>query len=62
MDGHIKTDISILQKCFCDVPFHNLTNSFQIEIAEDDWGQMTETEKRRLEHIAHIPLFMENTQ
>ena len=57
VDGHIKTDISILQKCFCDVPFHNLTNSFQIEIAEDDWGQMTETEKKEARTYSTHPAF-----
>lgn len=37
--------ISVLQKCFCDMPFHKLTERFQIIIEEEDLHKLSDAEK-----------------
>ena len=33
--GHPFDEIYVLQKCFCDIPFHKLTEAFEISSDED---------------------------
>lgn len=33
--GHPFGEIYVLQKCFCDIPFHKLTEAFEIDSDED---------------------------
>ena len=42
-----KNTISVLQKCFCDVPFHNLTNCFQIVVDEKEMNSLSDDEKEK---------------
>ena len=57
VDGCPKKNIHILQKCFCDVPFHNLTNNFHVEIAADDLAQMSEVESNEARTYNTHPAF-----
>ena len=57
VNGVLKTNIHILQKCFCDVPFHNLTNKFCVNIVSDDLIQMSEDEKNEAKTYDTHPAF-----
>lgn len=57
IEGKSKNNISVLQKCFCDLPFHNLANSFHIHIAEDDLEKLTENEKEEARKYNTHPAF-----
>ncbi len=42
--------IAILQKCFCDIPFHKLTDSFETKVLEEDCRILSNDEKRELDY------------
>ena len=35
----------VLQKCFCDIPFHKLTENFQLQAIGDHYQSLSEDEK-----------------
>lgn len=50
--------ISVLQKCFCDIPLHNITQKFSMEIKEEDKVKIDEEKQRMLEEgNTHIGLY-----
>lgn len=40
--------VAILQKCFCDIPFHKLTENFQLSGTGEAFNSLTEKEKMQL--------------
>lgn len=38
----------VLQKCFCDIPFHKLTENFRLQATGDNYQNLDEAEKSRL--------------
>lgn len=48
LNGKQTNEVGILQKCFCDMPFHNLTNSFHISIDEEDRKGLTQSDKEEV--------------
>lgn len=37
--------IAVLQKCFCDIPFHKLTDTFELDIVGDSAEMLSDAEK-----------------
>lgn len=42
-------EVAILQKCFCDIPFHKLADSFSVAGVGEAYESLTPTEKTELE-------------
>lgn len=38
-------EVAILQKCFCDIPFHKLTDNFELKAAGEKYDSLTNEEK-----------------
>lgn len=47
-EGASFSEIYVLQKCFCDIPFHKLTEHFQLQPTGENYQQLSETEKLRV--------------
>lgn len=39
------TEIAVLQKCFCDIPLHNIMKSFEINEVDNEIGSLSESDK-----------------
>lgn len=37
--------VAVLQKCFCDIPFHKLTDTFELDIVGDSAEMLSDAEK-----------------
>lgn len=49
-DGKISfIEAFVLQKCFCDIPFHKLTEKFQLQATGDNYLKLSEQEKLRVQ-------------
>lgn len=48
-DGHLYRDVAILQKCFCDIPFHKLADRFSVTGVGDAYESLTASEKTEVE-------------
>ena len=54
VDGIETNEVAILQKCFCDMPFHSLSNSYSVNInMEDLMGLSTEEEREACSYDSH---------
>lgn len=42
------TEAFVLQKCFCDIPFHKLTENFQLQATGDNYQNLSEDERARV--------------
>lgn len=42
------TEAFVLQKCFCDIPFHKLTENFQLQATGDNYQNLSEDERTRV--------------
>ena len=42
--------ICVLQKCFCDIPLHKITEKFQCKIIEDEYKELSEIEKEEIQN------------
>ncbi len=49
--------IAVLQKCFCDIPFHKLTDSFKIQGSGENFDQLSEIEKIKFSQPISHPDF-----
>mgnify|MGYP001388102992 CR=1 FL=1 len=50
-------EIAVLQKCFCDIPFHQLTKNFKLILAKD-YRDLSDDEKKQVEeHNTHPDLY-----
>lgn len=47
-DDAVFHEVAILQKCFCDIPFHKLTENFQLSGTGEAFQALTEKEKLQL--------------
>lgn len=47
----------VLQKCFCDIPFHKLTENFQLQATGDNYLNLSESEKSRVQNKYTHPDF-----
>lgn len=50
-------EVFVLQKCFCDIPFHKLTENFQLQATGDNYLNLSESEKLRLQNKYTHPDF-----
>lgn len=50
-------EVFVLQKCFCDIPFHKLTESFQLQATGDNYLNLGEQEKLRVQNKYTHPDF-----
>lgn len=41
-------EIAVLQKCFCDIPFHKLADSFPVKGVGEEFNKLTDEEKLQL--------------
>lgn len=48
--AHSFNEVAILQKCFCDIPFHKLADSFPVSGVGDVFESLNEDERARLEN------------
>lgn len=48
IEGYKYDKIAVLQKCFCDIPLHKLTDSFKLDIVGGDLDKLTESKKAEL--------------
>lgn len=46
-DGERIKEIAVLQKCFCDIPFHKITETFKIEPIGKNFDKLDDFEKYR---------------
>ena len=44
-NGKAIEKIHVLQKCFCDIPLHNITKAFPIEIIEQDDKELSDNQR-----------------
>lgn len=63
---HIKSgetdfsEVAVLQKCFCDIPFHKLADTFSVTGTGDTFEKLTSEEKFQIEHNnTHFDLYGE---
>ena len=47
-EGAAFSEIYVLQKCFCDIPFHKLTEQFQLQPTGENYQELNEGEKINL--------------
>lgn len=47
-EGAAFSEIYVLQKCFCDIPFHKLTEQFQLQPTGENYQELNESEKLRV--------------
>lgn len=52
-------EVAVLQKCFCDIPFHKLTETFSLQGVGAAYDKLSE-EERKCQLIIHILIFMEH--
>lgn len=45
IEGISFKEVAILQKCFCDIPFHKLTNNFELNGVGEAYKSLTDNEK-----------------
>lgn len=50
-------EIAVLQKCFCDIPFHKLTDTFLVDGIGENFNSLTEGEKLELTNNSTHPDF-----
>ena len=50
-------EIAILQKCFCDIPFHKLTETFSLDGVGKEFETLNEIEKEQLRRSNTHPAF-----
>lgn len=48
IEGQMFREIAVLQKCFCDIPFHKLTDTFALDGFGDSFESLTDEEKFEL--------------
>jgi len=48
VEGQPFNEIAVLQKCFCDIPFHKLTDTFMLDGVGDIYESLTKEEKSEL--------------
>ena len=53
-------EVAILQKCFCDIPFHKLADSFAVNGVGDVFDSLSKDERADLEKNNTHLLIMEN--
>lgn len=59
-EGTTYGEIAILQKCFCDIPFHKLKDKSQLQVIDDPKHKLTKKERTDvLEHNTHPDLYGE---
>lgn len=46
---HLFNEVAILQKCFCDIPFHKLADSFAVNGVGDVYESLSKDERADLE-------------
>lgn len=56
-DGIAFDKIAVLQKCFCDIPFHKLTEKCNIRGTGSVFDKLTENEKFKITHNSSHPEF-----
>ncbi len=44
-DDYIFKEVAILQKCFCDIPFHKLTETFELNGVGEVYNSLNDNEK-----------------
>jgi hypothetical protein len=49
IEGQIFREIAVLQKCFCDIPFHKLADTFALDGVGENFESLTDGEKSELE-------------
>ena len=54
------TEVAVLQKCFCDIPFHKLADNIPLNGVGEAYESLTETERIKIEKKIHISIFTEN--
>lgn len=54
-EGNSFHQIGVLQKCFCDIPFHNLTATFNVDGIGTNFQELTESEKKELTYNRSHP-------
>ena len=47
--GKACKEVAILQKCFCDIPFHKLMERFELNLAEESKLELSDKEKTEIE-------------
>lgn len=54
------TEAFVLQKCFCDIPFHKLTENLQLQATGDNYQNLGEDEKTKvLSNFTHTDFYGE---
>ena len=48
VEGQAFSEIAVLQKCFCDIPFHKLTDTFELNGIGEGFKSLTDDEKYEL--------------
>lgn len=49
-DTHTFNEVAILQKCFCDIPFHKLADTFSVNGVGEDYNSLSEDEQINLKN------------
>lgn len=53
-------EVLVLQKCFCDIPFHKLTENFQLQATGDNYLNLNEQEQLRVQNkYTHLDFYGE---
>ena len=42
---HMFNEVAILQKCFCDIPFHKLADTFSVNVVGEDYNSLSKDEQ-----------------
>lgn len=61
-DTRVFNEAAILQKCFCDIPFHKLADSFAVNGVGDVYESLSRMSGQTLKRTTPILHIMENTQ
>lgn len=57
-DGHQFSEIAVLQKCFCDIPFHKLGENLQLKVVEEEYDKLTLDNQIKLKnHNTHFDYY-----
>lgn len=57
-NGKAIEKIHVLQKCFCDIPLHNITKAFPIEIIEQDDKELSDNQREQIRtKNTHVSLY-----
>ena len=56
-DGRSFSEISVLQKCFCDIPLHNIIKPFPVVLTENN-NTLTEEQRKNIpDQFSHVELY-----